>query len=148
MQEDAVEFNKRFRISLLIYLALISSIFLYAGMGAWVLNQNPSVREGPVQDFSFLRNGLLVLSVVQLPLSLWLKQLLVSRMQTAAAPYQSLLIITVAGGALAEAVGLYGLVLILATRHFPDIYPFLILSIVVFFFNFPRQEEWKRWKAN
>jgi hypothetical protein len=58
-----------------------------------------------------------------------------------------LLIASVATHALCETVAITGLTLFLLTRDPLSFYPFLVLSLTLFAYFFPRYAQWKEWAA-
>ncbi len=60
-------------------------------------------------------------------------------------PSCRLLIASVATHALCETVAITGLTLFLLTRNPLSFYPFLVLSLTLFAYFFPRYDEWEEW---
>ncbi len=140
---DPNPFEQRYRVTLLCYWAQVSASLLYAAVG-WFVFKTYQGLSPESREVSLLRNLFLFLSVGLIPLSLWFR-LRFLRSKKMISLLDKLVISSILCNSFGDVVAILGFVLVALTRHFAEFYPFLILALIIFFFNFPNKEEWKRW---
>ena len=152
-EPDLNDLRKKHQISLLIYGAMVGSVFCY-GLVAFIMRDHftPSVSFGHKTSAIF-KSVLLVLSVVELgfawPLRNWIlpKEIKVSAGETTAlsSPASRLLTSSIVTHALCEVVAIYGLALFMMTRDISDFYLFGLISLTGFAIYLPRFSQWEKY---
>ncbi len=122
---------------------------LFYGIIAKIYLQSANPRtldEAP--DYSGIRNGFLILSVALIPLSVWIKASFFRKRPQGPHALNQLMMMSIMLYVLGDSIAVLGLVTAVLMKQFSQSYAFLVLSLVALVFNFPRQEEWKRWMVN
>ena len=121
-------------------LALIGSVFLYAGV-VEVLKRTMDPFAGfaglPVAQVMTLKYVFVALAIGDFFLIKFIQKILGAR------SVQQLMQAAIVTFALSEAVAILGLVLFLLNGHAMDFYTFMFLSLFYFWFFFPRYQDWE-----
>ena len=153
----AAELRKAYRITVLIGVAMLGTLIVYAVIVEFIKQQNaPFGGFNPLSNaIDALRYALLgVAGVVFFVIRTVNKTILsakttVVRNTSAAGPFgpdaQRLIYAAIVTFALCESVAIYGLILFVLQGNTLDFYLFLLLSLVYFGIYFPRYGTWEEW---
>ena len=146
--EQRSELDRRYRVALVINVALASSLGVYVIIVEIIKLQVGSVAWIPYVDFiryAFLGAGLLMFPFVRFVDAVLLKktreetpEMLLARLSGAA----------IVKGVLCELPGILGLVLFMLTRQSNDFYMLVAISVVMYLVYFPRHGRWQEWLSS
>lgn len=148
------ELKKAYRISVIIGIAIIASVFIYAVVVELIKSEyEPFKGFSPFQEIEILRYILLGISIAEFFFIRYIRNFVLSgktMMATSkqgqfSAPIQRLITTSIVSYALCESVAIYGLVLFLIGGDSLDFYAFMVLSLVYFAVYFPRYSQWEEW---
>lgn len=121
-------------------LALIGSVFLYAGaveVVRWTMAPFAGFAGLPVAQMMTLKYVFVALAIGDFFLIKFIQKILGGRSVT------QIVQAAMVTFALSEAVAVLGLVLFLLAGHAMDFYTFMFLSLFYFWFFFPRYQDWE-----
>ena len=134
------ELKREYRLSTIIYIAMIVTVFVYAVVVELIKkNFAPFKGFAPFPEVYILRYVFLGLTIADFFLIKFIWRKLLS------ASTQKLIETSIITYALCESVAIYGLILFLAAGSSLDFYTFMILSLSFFGVYFPRYGHWKKW---
>ncbi|MCL5879070.1 MAG: hypothetical protein M1428_04660 [Deltaproteobacteria bacterium] len=152
------ELKKAFKSNVIIYIALIVSVFIYAGVVEFIKQSTPQT--GQVinlsgSDANMFRNVLIVVAVFEYFLIRFIRSKVLSRktlltwMTTASRPFsppvQQLITLSIMTYALCETVVVYGFILFYLSGVTIDFYLFMVISLVFFGLFRPQYSQWQEW---
>jgi hypothetical protein len=139
-----------YRQAVLIWIAMVFSTFAFLLVIELIKSDVPFLKkDSSSPEVAPLKYFLLNFAAITLFL-IWFVRRQILRGEAAKnikSPSSRLLIASVATHALCETVAITGLTLFLLTRNPLSFYPFLVLSLTLFTYFFPRYAEWKEWVA-
>jgi F0F1-type ATP synthase membrane subunit c/vacuolar-type H+-ATPase subunit K len=131
---------QQFRTTNYIGLAMIGSVFLYAGLvmginhGLIPMKIRPTLNSDVSTNIKYILLGISVLHYFIIKFFQKISMKAANRL-----PAASIIVF-----ALSEAVGIYGLVLFLLTGNANDFFIFMAISLFYFFIFYPKYAEWER----
>ena len=138
------ELNRTYRATVILAVAMIASVFVYAGIVELLPRLAPpdasSAAPGPVELFRKVFRGLALANFLALA---WLGARTRRPIGEPLARLARLKTLTTVGLALAESIALYGLVTFLLSRDPIDFYYLLLVSLLSFIVVFPRHDRWR-----
>ena len=152
------ELKKAFKYNVIIYIAIIGSVLVYAGIVKYIKRSTPQT--GQVinlsgSDANMFRNVLLIVAVLEYFFIRFFRSKVLSRktlltwMTTAARPFsppvQQLLTLSVVTYAIGETMVIYGFVLFMLSGVTMNFYIFLVIALVFFALYLPRYSQWEEW---
>ncbi len=141
LEEDL---NRTYRVTVILSLAMIVSVFIYAGIVELLLrlapSSEPSAEPGTVELFRKVFRGLALVNFLALA---WLGGRARRPVGEPLARLARLKTLTTVGLALAESIALYGLVVFFLSRDSIDFYYLLLVSLLSFIVVFPRYDRFR-----
>ena len=152
------ELKKAFKYNVIIYITMIGSMFIYAGVVEFMKRSAPQT--GQLIDLSgsdatMFRNVLIVVAVLEYFFIRFLRSKILSRktlltwMTTVGRPFsppiQQLLTLSVVTYALCETMVIYGFVLFFLSGVTMDFYIFMVISLIFFALFRPQYSQWEGW---
>ena len=138
------DLNRTYRATVILAVAMIASVFVYAGIVELLPRLAPSdgssAEPGPVELFRKVFRGLALANFLALA---WLGARARRPVGEPQARLARLRILTTVGLALAESIALYGLVTFFLSGNPFDFYYLLIVSLLSFIVVFPRYDRWR-----
>ena len=142
------DLDPHFRATRIIAAAMIVSLVVYAALIELIKIQFAPFRgfaRFPEELLRVLRLALLATALVEVGLIRILRRALTAARPGAAAPGPRLQTASVVTFGLCESVGIFGVVLFVTFGSSADFYLFLVLSLGLFAFYFPRRDQWEEW---
>ena len=152
------ELKKAFKYNVIIYIAIIGSVFVYAGVVEFMKRSAPQT--GQLIDLSgsdanMFRNVLIVVAVLEYLLIRFLRSKILSRktlltsMTTAGRPFsppvQQLLTLSMITYAICDSVVIYGFIFYFLSHVTMDFYIFMVISLIFFALFRPQYSQWEEW---
>lgn len=139
-----------YRQAVLIWIAMVFSIFAYLLVVECIKSDVPFLKKDSSSPEVFPMKVFLLSFASLTVFLIWFvrSQVLCGRASKAFKNSPSrLLFCSLATNLLCETVAITGLTLFLLTRNPLSFYPFLVLSLTLFAYFFPRYDQWKEWVA-
>ena len=138
------ELNRTYRATVILAVAMIVSVFIYAGI-VELLPRLAGSSESPVERgmVELLRKVFRGLALVNFVALAWLGGRARRPVGEPLARLARLKTLTTVGLALAESIALYGLVTFFLSRDPIDFYYLLLVSLLSFIVVFPRHDRWR-----
>ena len=130
-----MKLNQEYKINIFIWLAMVVSLFAYSGM-VFAIPAETDVPLEPVVMYAlgFVGLNMFVVAIV-------MRKLLVKKAAGAENPYEKYRIAIVVGLALAESIGLFGVVLHFMGASLGIVFAFFLASIICMLLIRPNQTE-------
>ena len=142
--------KKAYRSALIIGVAMIMSLFVYAVIAEFIkMNNEPFRGFSPFPEMQILKYILFGIVIVEFFLIRHVQSVILSGGltpgRTPNTETAKLLSATIITYALCESVGLLGLILFLLGGSSFDFYSFMVLSLIFYGIHFPRFNRWENW---
>lgn len=146
------ELKKSYRVSVIIGIAMMASLFIYAAGVEFVkIKFDPFEGFSPFPEVEILRYIFLAIAVGEFFFIKYFKNISLSKKiipfqgVSISNPIQKFITASIVVYALCESVAIYGFVLFLIAGSSMDFYTFMILSLVYLVIYFPRYTQWEEW---
>ncbi|MBI5182493.1 MAG: hypothetical protein HZA06_06245 [Nitrospirae bacterium] len=149
------ELKKGYRIAVIIGIAMIASVFVYAVIVELIKSGGiPFKGVTPFPKFDILRYVLFGIAIFTFFIIRLIRSIVLSNRAATPQPaqgqpsfllVQKLVMASVITYALCESVAIYGLVLFFMALNSNDFYIFMIISLIYFAVYFPRYSQWEEW---
>ena len=155
------ELKKAFKYNVIIYIALVGSVFVYAGVVEYLKPSAPQT--GQVinlsgSDTNMFRNILLVVAVLEYLFIRFFRNKLLSKktvspwmtttgytIRPLSPPVQQLLTLSIITYAICDSVVIYGFILFFLSHVTRNFYIFMVISLIFFALFRPQYSQWTEW---
>lgn len=155
LQSQTDELKKTYRLAVFIGIAMIGSIFVYAGLVeairvGYIPWKSPILTPDKAKILKYI---LLGIPLMEFFLIKFIRQAILqekqeTKLEKPSALFQRLVSASIITYALCEAVAILGLVLFILTGNYLDFYIFLVISLIYIAIYFPRYSHWEEWIKN
>lgn len=152
---ETEELKKGYRITVIIGIAMIASVFVYAVIVELIKSGSiPFKGVPPFPEFEILRYVFFGIAIFTFFIIRFIRGIVLSNKDTmpqlaqdqpSSLLVQKLVMASVITCAFCESVAIYGLILFFIAGNSIDFYILMILSLIYFAVYFPRYSQWEEW---